>query len=135
MAATRPVQCLDLPIVFPHACLGCGSGTKRDYFVDLGLDLDHTNFQPLWDGAIYLCSVCMENLIVDYRRALNHYEENKNGSGTTGTVEPDQSDSGNVDGSSNESDETSGELPGDVVKSEPPIAATLDSTPFIPISF
>lgn len=137
--ALRPVQVMEMPVVFPHVCLNCGSPSGRDYFVDIGCDMDHTNFQPLWDGAIYFCNVCMEAIISDYHRALARFMEDKNsGIGIATDSREDDVDagnSGNVDDVPESPDGTSEEPNGSVPQSEPPIAATLDSTGFGILSF
>lgn len=77
----------------------------------------------MWEGPIYFCNECMDNLVGDYQRALEAH-----GLRTARTVEPDQPDVGDADG---ESGPISGNIRrniGDEQESKPPPAATLDST-------
>ena len=134
--ALRPVTVMEMPVVFPHFCLNCGSPSGREYFVDIGCDIDHTSFQPLWDGAIYFCNVCMEAIITDYHRALARFKE-RNGTGTTTDSREDDVDtgnSGNVDDVTKSPDGTSEGDNGSQPQSESPVAATVDSTTFFHLS-
>jgi hypothetical protein len=68
----RPVQIVDKPPVHPHVCVQCGKQDDRDYFVDLGFDIS-VLYQPLWEGCIYLCNLCMENLVNSYQTQLTKF--------------------------------------------------------------
>ena len=54
---------LQRPIIHPHVCICCSIGDeRRDWYVDLGLALDN-HFNPLYDGAIYYCNLCWDDLV------------------------------------------------------------------------
>jgi len=53
----------------PYVCIVCGLGTRKDrkWFVDLQLAIDNY-FNPVNDGAIYLCNECWDGLV----RSVGH---------------------------------------------------------------
>jgi len=132
MAATRPVQCINKPTIHPFVCIQCGS-QQKDYFIDTGLDVPDEHFKPLWEGIIYFCCECANNLVNDITRAIARWEaehergtESESNDGTSN----DPSNDGLSNGESNESDELVAVVSGDESQSEPPVAATLESTIF-----
>ena len=66
----RPVTIVDKPFVFPFVCTGCGINERREFFVDLGIDIIEP-FNPIQDGVLYLCNECMEGIIQDYYNKRN----------------------------------------------------------------
>jgi hypothetical protein len=78
----RPVMIVDKPPVHPHVCVQCGKQDDRDYFVDLGFDIS-VLYQPLWEGCIYLCNLCMENIVNSYQAALTKFYGTDNLQGQT----------------------------------------------------
>jgi hypothetical protein len=68
----RPVQIMSKPPAYPHVCVVCGKQDDRDYFVDLGFDISDL-YQPVWEGCVYLCNMCMENVVNSYQAQLTKY--------------------------------------------------------------
>jgi hypothetical protein len=72
----NPVTIYEKPPFPPHVCVCCGVGqAPRKWFVDLGITLDYY-FNPVNDGAIYLCDECWENLRVQVERQITSYNFN-----------------------------------------------------------
>ncbi|MBA2350108.1 MAG: hypothetical protein H0V81_17675 [Solirubrobacterales bacterium] len=62
---------LEKPNYPPYVCILCGLGTGSDrkWWVDLQFQLDN-HFNPVQDGAIYLCNECYDSLIQDVGNML-----------------------------------------------------------------
>jgi len=56
----------------PYVCIGCGMQDGRKWFVDLQLNLDHY-FNPVLNGAAYLCNECFESMIRDTMRQVQSF--------------------------------------------------------------
>ena len=85
----RSVAIYENPIMEPGVCARCGSQDK-DWFVDLGLvveggrDNPNNNREPvgsdykypsLWfEGAIFYCCDCVNNLVTDVSRKLEEFK-------------------------------------------------------------
>lgn len=72
----RPVTISDAPAFHPHVCARCKIGTGgegRKFFLDLGLDLSGL-YNPMHDGNIYYCNLCVMNLITDITREVAKWE-------------------------------------------------------------
>ena len=84
----REVTILKRPVSAPGVCGKCGS-QEKDWFVDVGLDLDFNQTEPqinkegernpglvLWvDGVFYLCCDCLNSLMSDVERKFDNYLE------------------------------------------------------------
>ncbi len=60
----RPVLRQDVPPAYPHVCIVCGhgAGPYREFFIDLGFDIT-TLYQPIREGAVYLCNACAPSIV------------------------------------------------------------------------
>ena len=54
----------------------CGKQSDREWFVDLGIHLD-LHFNPLYEGAVYLCDVCWRGMKHEVEDSVNNYLEGK----------------------------------------------------------
>jgi hypothetical protein len=67
----RPVQITYDPPAMPHVCIKCGSHAQiRDYFVDIGTEVE-------WEGYIYLCNSCIYEIVKvtpDFLTLATHQE-------------------------------------------------------------
>lgn len=79
----RPVQIIDQPPLYPHVCVGCGTGpSEREHFVDLGVETtlvetDEYSARHILDAVIYLCNECIGNLISRYLELLTQHVKNQ----------------------------------------------------------
>jgi len=82
---TREILIFNNPVAAPGVCAKCGSQNK-DWFVDLGFELEMQKFEPImdlpvWlDGVVYLCCDCINDLVVTVGRKFevfkqDHYTE------------------------------------------------------------
>ena len=68
------------PVAAPGVCAKCGSQDK-DWFVDLGFELEMHKYEPsielpTWfDGVVYLCCDCVNNLISDIDRKFPVFKD------------------------------------------------------------
>lgn len=73
----RPVQIMDKPAAPPFVCICCGAGHERQFFVDLGFDVEmertENNAKYHTNGVVYLCSECITSLIVEFNRKLTPF--------------------------------------------------------------
>jgi len=70
------------PTYPPYVCIVCGLGDKpRKWFVDLEFQLD-THFNPVLNGAVYLCNECWVNLVETVGREIERSKLDDNGTGT-----------------------------------------------------
>lgn len=114
----RDVAIYSNAIAEPGVCAKCGSQAK-DWFVDLGFDLDmnrpfnvemdssETPVQSynLWfDGVVYLCCDCFNNLVIDAQRLYEEFKNTHNigvelhgSTGDSAFDESEQDDSGDVE--------------------------------------
>lgn len=70
----RPVTLSEAPAFHPFVCIRCKIGTtSRRYFIDLGIDISG-EFNPMYDGNIYYCDECSQNLIVDMLRVIQEWD-------------------------------------------------------------
>jgi len=65
---TREITIFSNPVTAPGVCGKCGS-QQKDWFVDLGFELEMQKFEPsidlpIWlDGVLYLCCDCINDLV------------------------------------------------------------------------
>lgn len=77
---TREVTIFSNPVAAPGVCAKCGSQDK-DWFVDLGFELEMHKYEPsigltTWfDGVVYLCCDCINNLIYDIDRKFPIFKD------------------------------------------------------------
>src|SRR5688500_18779381 len=73
---TRQVTLESHPTFHPNVCVRCGCGPKEDrpYFIDLGISL-LDKFDPRFDGSIYYCSLCADNLLTDLNSVISQYRD------------------------------------------------------------
>ncbi len=74
----RPVTIYPNPPQYPAVCIKCSSeGSTRPHFVDLGFDMEYVQMNQNITGAIYLCNMCMIDIVVQYSRALPQFIANE----------------------------------------------------------
>ena len=72
----RPVTIYKNAQFAPNVCIKCGSDHKaRDWFVDLGFDLEFIKHNQNHDGPIMLCNKCMSGMLTEYAAAVPIYVE------------------------------------------------------------
>lgn len=74
---TQNIQLLEAPVFHPFKCIRCKGGTgatDRRFFIDLGFDFSE-EFNPLNDGNLYLCNLCVTNVVTDINRLVSAWNE------------------------------------------------------------
>ena len=124
----REVSIFSNPVAAPGVCAKCGS-QDNDWFVDLGFEAEMHKFDdsinlPTWfDGVVYLCCDCTNNLYTDLLRKFGQFEDDHYvRTNLHGYSRPELSDDSIFNGSESISDENSDDASGD--NSEPEFTPT-----------
>ena len=109
----RTLTIYNNPVAAPGVCARCGSQDK-DWFADMGFELDMNKYEPslnlpVWfDGIVYLCCDCVNDIISDLRKAYKHFQIDHDVKVTLNGIGTDTSDvvtSANGDNQESDSDD------------------------------